>query len=124
MDVRIKRVYDPAAPGDGCRVLVDRLWPRGVSKERAALDLWEQDAAPSPELRREWHDDPEGRDPDHFAAFAGHYRAELAEPPAAEALDRLVALAREHDVLTLLYGAKDERRNHAIVLREALLRRA
>lgn len=124
MDVRIKRVYDPAAPGDGCRVLVDRLWPRGVSKERAALDLWEQDAAPSPELRREWHDDPEGRDPDHFAAFAEHYRAELAEPPATEALDRLVALAREHDVLTLLYGAKDERRNHAIVLREALLRRA
>lgn len=121
--VRIKRAYEPAEPGDGCRVLVDRLWPRGVSKERAALDRWEKEVAPSNELRREWHADPRAHEPDRFAAFAERYRSELAEPPAAEALDRLVGLARAHERLTLLYGARDERANHAVVLRDALRQR-
>lgn len=123
MDIRIKRVYEPAEPADGYRVLVDRLWPRGVSKDEARLDLWEKSAAPSAELRRDWHADPRGHDPEHFAAFADHYRAELAEPPASDAVDRLARLTREHDPLTLLYGAKDEHTNHAVVLRDALLER-
>jgi uncharacterized protein YeaO (DUF488 family) len=123
VDIRVKRVYEPAEPGDGYRVLVDRLWPRGVSKERAELDLWEKDAAPSPELRHDWHSDPRGHDPERFAAFADHYRAELAESPASEALDRLADLARDHDPLTLLYGARDEHANPAVVLCEALRQR-
>ncbi len=123
MDVRIKRVYESAEAGDGFRVLVDRLWPRGVSKERAALDLWDKDVAPSPELRKAWHAEPDAHDPEHFAAFADDYRAELAQGAAAEALDRLAGLAREHSPLTLLYGARDPEANHAVVLRDALLER-
>ncbi len=123
MDVRIKRVYDPAEKSDGTRVLIDRLWPRGLSKERAALDLWEKAAAPSPELRKAWHSDPEGHRPDRFAAFAEAYRAELATGEASSAVDRLSALARDGRRLTLLYGAKDERVNHAVVLRDAVLDR-
>ncbi|WP_449283761.1 DUF488 domain-containing protein [Leucobacter sp.] len=123
MDVRIKRVYEPAEPGDGFRVLVDRLWPRGVSKERAELDLWDKDVAPSPELRKAWHAEPDGHDPEHFAAFAADYRRELAQGDTAEALGRLAGLAREHSPLTLLYGARDHEANHAVVLREALLER-
>lgn len=123
MDLRIKRVYEPAEPADGFRVLVDRLWPRGVSKADARLDRWDRDAAPSPDLRRSWHADPAGHEPDHFAAFAEAYRAELAEGAASDALDELADLAREHDALTLLYGAKDPEINHAVVLREALRER-
>lgn len=121
MDVRIKRVYEPAEASDGTRVLVDRLWPRGLAKADAHLDLWAKDVAPSAELRRSWHADPEGHDPEHFAAFVEEYRAELAEEPARGALAELARLARESGTLTLLYGAKDERVNHAVVLREALL---
>ncbi|GAB2551539.1 DUF488 domain-containing protein [Leucobacter ruminantium] len=123
MDIRIKRVYEPAAPGDGFRVLVDRLWPRGVSKEAAALDLWEKEAAPSTELRRAWHAEVDSRSPAHFAGFAADYRAELSGGAAGAALDELVRLAREHSPLTLLYGARDPETNHAVVLREALLER-
>lgn len=123
MDIRIKRVYEPAAPGDGFRVLVDRLWPRGVSKEAAALDLWEKEAAPSTELRRAWHAEVDSRSSAHFAAFASDYRAELSGGAARAALDELVRLAREHSPLTLLYGARDPEINHAVVLREALLER-
>ena len=124
MDVRIKRVYDTPAEGDGFRVLVDRLWPRGLSKEHAEVDLWDKEVAPSPELRREWHSDPNAHTPARFAAFASDYRAELAQGRASEALDALVALAHEHDPLTLVYGAKDETSNHAVVLLEALTERA
>lgn len=111
----IKRVYEPAAAGDGFRVLVDRLWPRGVSKGRAELDLWDKDVAPSPELRTEWHHaaDRVG----DFEHFAARYRAELDENAAAEAL---LALGREHDRVTLLFGARDEQANHAEVLLEWL----
>lgn len=120
MTLHLKRIYDDPDPGDGYRVLVDRLWPRGVSKERAALDLWAKHAAPSNELRRSWHGDPAGHDPEHFAAFAAAYRAELAAEPAATALAELAELARAHPVVTVLYGARDAQQNHAIVLREAL----
>lgn len=104
----IKRVYDPAEASDGYRVLVDRLWPRGVSKERAALDLWHKDVAPSPELRTEWHHNRE-----RYDEFAARYRAEIDGNDAAPAL---IALGREHERVTLLFGARDEQVNHAVVL--------
>ncbi|MEO7722119.1 MAG: DUF488 family protein [Pseudolysinimonas sp.] len=106
-----KRIYEPAAGADGFRVLVDRLWPRGVSHERAALDLWLKEVAPSAELRV-WYDH---RD-DRFAEFTRRYLAELATNPALEQLRSLVA---EHPKTTLLYGAKSPR-NEASVLAELL----
>ena len=104
----IKRVYDPAEASDGYRVLVDRLWPRGVSKERAELDLWHKEVAPSPDLRTEWHHNRE-----RFDEFAERYRSELDANEAARAL---IALGDEHDRVTLLFGARDEQVNHAAVL--------
>jgi uncharacterized protein YeaO (DUF488 family) len=112
VDVRIKRVYDEVSPDDGYRVLIDRLWPRGVSKDRAELDLWLKDAAPSPELRTEWHAHPERWD-----EFADGYRAELADNPAVE---ELRSLAAKHSRVTLLYGAHDPERNHAVILLAAV----
>lgn len=111
-DVRLKRAYDPAEPGDGYRVLVDRLWPRGVSKERARLDEWARELAPSTELRT-WF----GHDPERFAEFERRYRAELAAHD--EKLDELRRRARE-GTLTLVYGARDEEHNDAVVLAELL----
>jgi len=109
-DLRIKRVYDDPAPSDGYRILVDRLWPRGVGKDDAALDEWMRDVAPSADLRR-WF----GHDPARFAEFAERYRAELSGSPALEELRRR---RREHDVVTLVYGAKDAEHNQAVVLRD------
>ena len=108
--VDIKRVYEQAADEDGVRILVDRLWPRGVSKERAALSSWLKDVAPSPDLRRWWHHDP-GR----FEDFARRYRTELDDNPA---LEDLLSIVREHDRTTLVYAAKDPAVNHALVLRD------
>ncbi|WP_350347046.1 DUF488 family protein [Agromyces sp. G08B096] len=115
MAFAIARVYDPPAPSDGYRVLVDRLWPRGLAKARAAVDEWAKEVAPSPGLRTEWHHaaDRAGT----FDAFAARYTAELDANPAARAL---LELGREHDRVTLLYGAKDEHLNHARVLLEWL----
>jgi uncharacterized protein YeaO (DUF488 family) len=110
MTFAMKRVYDAPAASDGYRVLVDRLWPRGVSKERAELDDWAKDVAPSPELRTEWH---HSDDPARFDEFAARYRAELDANPASETL---LATGREHAHVTLLFGARDERVNHAAVL--------
>ncbi|MBP1324786.1 uncharacterized protein YeaO (DUF488 family) [Leucobacter exalbidus] len=124
MDVRIKRVYAAPAASDGLRVLVDRLWPRGLTRERAAIDLQCAAVAPSTALRRSWHADPLAHSPARFAAFAADYRAELAIGVASQALDGLIALAREHDRVSLVYGAKDERVNHAVVLLQALTERA
>jgi len=109
--IAIKRVYDPPAAGDGFRILVDRLWPRGVSKEAAALDLWAKDLAPTPDLRREFNHRPE-----RFAEFTHHYRVELAGNPAVAAF--LPQLKRAK--VTLLYGARDPKVNHALVLAEFL----
>lgn len=109
--VRLKRVYEPAGPDDGRRVLVDRLWPRGLPKTAAAADEWLRDVAPSPELRR-WF----GHDPERFGAFAERYRAELAGSPALAAL----LDAARRGPLTLLYAARDERVNHARVLAAVL----
>lgn len=118
MEIVLKRVYSPASTEDGLRVLVDRLWPRGISKEAAALHNWAKDATPSTELRKRWH-----ADPDHFEKYAAEYRAELAIDPAVTALDELEALARQSDRVTLVFGAKDLEHNHAVVLREALIER-
>lgn len=98
---RMRRVYDPPEPADGARVLVDRLWPRGLSKETANLTEWLRDLAPSNELRR-WY----GHEPERFAEFERRYRAELAAPERAPALDRLRELARKGPV-TLLTATKD-----------------
>jgi DNA-3-methyladenine glycosylase len=111
---RIKRIYDPPAPEDGFRVLVDRLWPRGVTKQRAALDLWLKEVAPSTELRTWFHARPDG-----FDEFADRYRAELAANPA---VDELRAVAKAHPAVTLLYSVKDPERNHAAVLADYLRR--
>jgi uncharacterized protein YeaO (DUF488 family) len=107
---RIKRAYEPPEPGDGLRVLVDRLWPRGLRKADAAIDLWLRDVAPSTELRR-WF----GHRPDRWEAFRVRYGAELKANPAFDELRGLGA----RDV-TLLYAAKDEAHNHARVLLEHL----
>ncbi|GAA2457624.1 DUF488 domain-containing protein [Agromyces soli] len=104
----IKRVYEAASADDGFRVLVDRLWPRGVSRERAELDRWDKEVAPSPELRTAWHHQLED-----FAHFAAQYRHEL---DAGTAGAELLELGREHPRVTLLFGARDERVNHAAVL--------
>jgi uncharacterized protein YeaO (DUF488 family) len=109
---RIKRIYIPPEPDDGCRVLVDRLWPRGVSREKAALDLWLKEVAPSPALC-EWF----GHAPARFEAFRQRYRHELEAD--TDAVARLCTLADRGDV-TLLYGARDPRVNHAVVLAEFL----
>lgn len=108
--VDIKRVYEQAADEDGVRILVDRLWPRGVSKERAALSGWLKDVAPSPDLRRWWH-----HDPDRFEDFARRYRTELDDNPA---LEDMLSIVREHDRTTLVYAAKDPAVNHALILRD------
>jgi uncharacterized protein YeaO (DUF488 family) len=112
-EVSVVRVYDDAGettPPGGTRILVDRVWPRGVSKEAAGLDLWLKDVAPSTELRR-WY----GHDPARFTEFRRRYEAELAEPPASDALRRLRDLAGEHPVV-LVTATKDVPHSHATVL--------
>jgi uncharacterized protein YeaO (DUF488 family) len=114
MDVRLKRAYDPAASADGCRVLIDRLWPRGVSRERAKLDDWEKELRPSTELRQ-WF----GHDPRRFQEFRRRYIEELrGQRPRLTALRRR---ARE-GTLTLAYSAHDAEHNDAVVLAEVLRR--
>lgn len=117
VELRLKRVYEEASDADGFRVLVDRLWPRGVSKERARLDLWAKEVAPSAELRTAFH-----RDGLAWDDFAAAYRAELAGPTRA-ALDALRDEIAGHDVVTLLHAVSDETHNHALILREALEQR-
>lgn len=119
IEVRTRRVYDVvddhgSGPGE-YRVLVDRLWPRGVTKERLALDGWDKDAAPSSQLRQAWHHDELDVD-----GFAHAYRRELDDSGAAAALLER-AEADDATTITLLYAAKDPDRNHALVLRDALL---
>lgn len=114
MDVRLKRVYDPPSPEDGCRVLIDRLWPRGVSRKRARLDDWDKQLAPSTELRQ-WF----GHEPTRFAEFRRRYIDELrSERPRLTALR---GLARQ-GTLTLVYSAHDSEHNDAVVLAEVLRR--
>jgi uncharacterized protein YeaO (DUF488 family) len=111
-DVRLRRVYDPPTTDDGRRILVDRIWPRGVSKAEAAIDLWAKDVAPSTELRR-WF----GHDPARWQEFTRRYREELKVRP--ESWRPLVEAAAEGP-MTLVYGARDEEHNQAVVLRQFL----
>jgi uncharacterized protein YeaO (DUF488 family) len=106
--VRIKRIYDEPDPADGFRVLVDRLWPRGIKKEQAALDAWVRELAPSTQLRKWFH-----RDPKRWSEFRARYREELRDQ--ATELDALRQHAKKQPV-TLLYAAKDRQINHAVVL--------
>lgn len=105
----VKRVYDPPAPGDGTRILVDRLWPRGIAKDR--IDLWLKDLAPSDALRHEFHGHP-----DRWDEFCVAYATELGSPSAQAALATLAA-ERKKGPVVLLYAAKDENRNNALALR-------
>jgi uncharacterized protein YeaO (DUF488 family) len=115
MTVAIKRVYEPASGGDGSRVLVDRLWPRGLTKERAAIDEWLRDLAPSNELRHWYHAKPE-----QWQVFRKKYLKELSQPDCQEGLGRLYELSRRKKPLTLLFASKNETHNNALVLKELL----
>jgi uncharacterized protein YeaO (DUF488 family) len=115
--VRLKRAYEPARPADGRRVLIDRLWPRGLRKESAQLDAWLKEVAPSDSLRR-WF----GHDPRRWAEFEERYRRELDTESARARLDDLVRGAKAGTV-TLVYSAHDEAHNNAVVLKEEIERR-
>lgn len=115
MDIRIKRVYEAPSPDDGTRVLVDRLWPRGLARDKARIDLWLKELAPSTELRK-WFN----HEPAKWAEFQQHYRQELELQPAA--LARLRELI-DGGPVTLLFGAKEARFNDAVALREFMLAR-
>ena len=110
MDVKVRRVYEPASAGDGVRVLVDRVWPRGLAKEKARLDEWAKDVAPSTELRK-WY----GHDPEKFSEFVRRYEAELDEPERAAAFERLRGIAGRGTV-TLLTATRDVEHSQAAVL--------
>jgi uncharacterized protein YeaO (DUF488 family) len=115
MTIAIKRVYEPAARIDGARVLVDRLWPRGLTKEKAAIDEWLRDLAPSDELRRWYH-----ARPDQWTAFRQKYLKELSQPDRELGLQQLYELAHKKKRLTLLFASKNESHNNALVLKELL----
>lgn len=110
--IRLKRVYEPSEPADGCRVLVERLWPRGLSKEKARVDLWLKQIAPSTELRK-WF----AHDPAKWDEFQRRYQAELANN--VDAVSQLLDLIRKGPV-TLVYAASDSQHNSAVVLKRFL----
>lgn len=111
--VRIKRVYEAAAKEDGYRVLVDRLWPRGMKKEAAKIDLWMKDIAPNDQLRKSFHHDAM-----KWPIFEKKYQAELKEK--SDSLAELKKLEKQHVTLTLLFGARDADHNQAVIIAEAL----
>jgi uncharacterized protein YeaO (DUF488 family) len=110
--INIKRAYEPSAKSDGFRVLVDRLWPRGIKKEDSHFDVWMKEIAPSPELRK-WF----SHDSEKWEEFKQKYKAELKDAPALEELSKLL---KKHKTVTLVYSAKDEQHNQAIILKEFL----
>jgi uncharacterized protein YeaO (DUF488 family) len=113
---QVKRIYEPAAADDGFRVLVDRLWPRGVAKAKAHLDEWLKDVAPSDDLRHRFHDHPA-----KWSEFVAAYARELEQEPAKTAAASLREKGR-HEAVTLLYAARDENHNNAVALKEWLER--
>lgn len=115
MSVAIKRVYETPSRQDGARVLVDRLWPRGLSRENAKIDEWLRDIAPTDELRRWYH-----ARPTEWQAFRKRYLKELAQPESEEALRQLYQLAHKRKRLTLLFASRNESSNNAVVLKELL----
>lgn len=106
---KLKRIYVTAEPADGCRVLVDRIWPRGVSKEKARIDVWMKEIAPSDQLRK-WF----AHDPKRWVEFQERYREDLKTK--AELIDQLRELEKKHGTVTLIYSARDDQRNQAVVL--------
>jgi uncharacterized protein YeaO (DUF488 family) len=115
MTVALKRAYEKPSRSDGARVLVDRLWPRGVAKDEAAIQLWLKDLAPSEQLRQWFH-----ASSSRWEAFRERYLAELGDSPAAEALDELYDLTHKRKRITLVFAAKDEEHNNAVVLKQLL----
>jgi len=115
MTIAVKRVYEAASASDGVRVLVDRLWPRGLTKEAAAVKFWLRDLAPSNELRQWFHANPEA-----WALFRKRYLKELAGPKATAAVEKLHGWAEGKKNLTLLYASRNQERNNATVLKELL----
>lgn len=113
MSLKIKRVYEDASKSDGFRILVDRIWPRGVSKEEAQVDTWLKDIAPSTELRK-WF----GHDPEKWGEFQKKFEAEIHDNKAA--LNQLKEIVKDHPTVTLVYAAKDEEHNNAVVLQKLL----
>ena len=113
--ILLKRIYEPPAASDGTRVLVDRLWPRGLSKDSAAVDQWLRDLAPSNDLRKWFHAHTEA-----WPLFRRRYLKELAQPESAAALNELYVLANRRKRLTLLFSSKNEARNNAVVLKDLL----
>jgi len=120
MTIAIKRVYEAASRNDGARVLVDRLWPRGLTKAKAAIDEWLRDLAPSDELRRWYHARPDQGHGFHWQSFRKKYLKELSQPEAEDALRQLYQLAHKKKRLTLLFASKNETHNNAAVLKELL----
>ena len=115
MPVALKRVYEKPSLSDGKRVLVDRLWPRGLTKQQAQVDRWLRDLAPSDELRRWFHERPE-----YFAVFRRRYLKELSTPACIQALEELYSLVNSSKKVTLLYASKNTDQNNATVLKELL----
>jgi uncharacterized protein YeaO (DUF488 family) len=112
--VRIKRAYEPVSQSDGTRILVDRLWPRGIGKDTAKVAEWMRELGPSNELRRFF-----GHDPARWEEFRKRYKAELKRPEARAMLEKIAEVAARGTV-TLVYGAKDEQHNQAVVLKEII----
>lgn len=106
--VQVKRIYEPPEASDGFRILVDRIWPRGMKKETAAIDKWLKDVSPSTDLRKWFNHEPE-----KWTAFSEAYREELKK---SAAIDELMRYIKKHKTITLLYSAKDEQHNQAVVL--------
>lgn len=114
--IKVKRVYEKSAKEDGWRVLVDRLWPRGMKKEAAHIDVWRKDVAPSDSLRK-WF----GHDPEKWGEFQKRYRSEFLKKK--ELLAELKKMEKEHGTVTLLFGARDEEHNQAVALASFLKKR-
>lgn len=115
MKIKLKRIYDESAKVDGVRILVDRLWPRGVSKEKAKLDHWLKEIGPTDELRKSFHHDEMS-----FKQFKEKYLKELKSGEQKEALDELKKIAADANQVTLLFAAKNEKENQAVILKEKL----
>jgi len=115
MTIQIKRIYEEAEKKDGMRILVDRIWPRGISKDKAKLDLWIKEIGPSTDLRKWFNHDPE-----KFNDFKSMYKKELKNGEQKEAFEKLKEAAKENETVTLLFAAKDEEHNQARVLKEML----
>lgn len=111
-NIKLKRAYEPAANNDGYRILVDRLWPRGVTKDKLKVDFWAKDIAPSTELRK-WF----GHDPQKWQEFSSAYLFELEKNPA---VGRLFTEIKKHKTVTLIYAAKDTKHTHALILQQFL----